>query len=403
MQQRQVALTIGIALLVACTGPDTDPERFDQAAFISAHGWSPQALVEPAVVWRANVGKGHSAVVVYGDLLYTMGSRQRGGDFEDVVSCLETATGRVVWEYTYPCDDIYFPGPRATPVLDGERLYTLSWQGHLHCLDAGNGSLIWSRHIVGDGLGKVGHWGLVGSPVIEGDLLIISAGRSGAALDKLSGEIRWHSEAVETGLPAPVLFDSDGRRLAAFLHKGELLAVDVTCGAIQWSHPWDKDACLPPAQIGNRLLVPGKTASTLLALGDGAPQVVWHSRHARLSEFQSWAISDGHLYGFHRQYLVCVDLANGKRVWRTKIGNDGALSAADGMLITLTGDGELVISEASPHAYSEISRAQVLTMKENRGVPQPEQHHCWTRPVLASGRIYARCNHGNLVCVDVSG
>jgi outer membrane protein assembly factor BamB len=402
MQLRQIALVIGIAILAACTG-GPDPDRIDHAAFLGEHGWNPFALAEPTILWQANVGHGHSAVVVDGERLYTMGSRQRGADFEDVVSCLETATGRVVWEHSYPCDEIYFSGPRTTPVLDGERLYTLSWQGHLHCLDAGNGSLIWSRHIVDDGLGKVAHWGLVGSPVVEGGLLIVSAGRSGAALDKLSGEVRWHSEAVETGLPTPLLFDSGDRCLAGFLHKEELLAVDVRSGALQWSHPWDGKACLPPAQVGSRLLVPGTTASTLLELGSGEPQVVWRSRQARLSEFQSWAISDGHLYGLYRHYLLCVDLATGKRMWRTKIGNNGALSTADGMLIILTGSGELIIAEASPRGYNELSRARVLTMKDNRGIPQPEQHHCWTWPVLADGRIYVRCNHGNLVSVDVSG
>jgi outer membrane protein assembly factor BamB len=402
MQQRQKTVVIGLGLvfLAACAG-GPDPDRIDQAVFPGEHGWSPLALAAPDILWQTNVGPGHSAVVVDGELLYTMGSRQRGAIFEDVVSCLETATGEVVWEYSYPCDEIYFAGPRTTPALDGKRLYTLSWQGHLHCLDAGNGSLIWSRHIVDDGLGKVGHWGLTGSPVVEGDLLIVSAGRSGAALDKLTSEVRWHSEAVETGLPTPLLFDSDDQRLAGFLHEDELLAVDVASGAVRWTHPWDGKACLPPAQVGHRLLVPGTAASTLLELGNGEPQVVWSSRQARLSEFQSWAILDGHLYGHYRHHLLCVDMATGKRRWRTEIGNNGALSAADGMLIILTGRGELVIAEASPQGYRELSRARVLSMKDNRGVPQPEQHHCWTWPVLADGRIYVRCNHGNLVSVDM--
>lgn len=403
----RIAVALGVlALGIACSA-DWEPEAPRHS---EATDWNPHALSDgPRIIWKTNVGKGHSAVVVRGNYLYTMGNvmgnvRQGAGKgtYFDVVSCLDTETGDVVWRYSYPCKDIYFPGPRATPTLDGELLYTLSWQGHLFCLNARDGSVVWSRNLVEESLAKPGHWGLSGSPVVVGDLLILTAGKSGLALNKTTGEVIWKSEPVETSLPPPVLFDSDGKRLAAIAHDETLYAVDVETGGVEWSFARDKDDFVGPTWVDGKLFLPGPERTVLLRIDGGAPRVLMESSRPKFSGYQNYAVVDGYAYGFSGKFLQCVDVVTGKRAWKRRIGENGSLSAADGTLIILEGDGTLTLAYASPEGFREISSTKVLELAEDRGVPQPQQNHCWTRPVLAAGRIYARSNYGDLVSVDMS-
>jgi outer membrane protein assembly factor BamB len=344
-------------------------------------------------------------VAVKGDHLFTMGHTKRGeGEAAvelDVVVCLHLDTGEVLWRYEYPCNDIYFSGPRATPELDGERLYTLSWEGHLLCLDAGNGKLIWSRNIVDDGFATPGHWGLSGSPVVEGEFLILTAGRSGLVLNKKTGEVIWHSEPIETSLPTPVVFGPPEKRLAVIPGEETLHAVDVKTGRVVWTVPWDPGFHLPATITDHRMFVPRLDGFTLFDLSREQPVPLGDAATVGLSAYQSHAVVDDVAYGFAGSFVQSVELTTGRRLWREDVGPHGALAVADGKLIILEGDGTLTIAAASPAGYRELSSAKVLELENNRGVPAPKRNHCWTRPVLIDGRIIVRCNHGRLVCVDM--
>jgi len=369
-------------------------------------GWDPGALAGgPRIAWKADVGFGHSSVVVKGDRLFTMGHTKRGeGEAAvelDVVVCLHLDTGEVLWRHEYPCNDIYFSGPRATPELDDERLYTLSWEGHLLCLDAGNGELIWSRNIVDDGFATPGHWGLSGSPVVDGEFLILTAGRSGLVLNKKTGEVIWHSEPIETSLPTPVVFGPPEERLAVIPGEKTLHAVDVKTGRVTWTVPWDPGFHLPATITEHRMFVPGGDGFTLFDLSRRQPAPLGDAATVGFSAYQSHAVVGDVAYGFSGPFVQCVDLKTGRILWREEVGPHGALMVADGTLIILEGDGTLTIAAASPAGYRELSSAKVLEVKDNRGVPPPKQNHCWTRPVLIDGRILVRCNHGRVVCVDM--
>jgi outer membrane protein assembly factor BamB len=369
-------------------------------------GWDPGALAHgPRIAWKTDVGSGHSSVVVKGDRLFTMGHTRRGEGAAavelDVVVALHLDTGEVLWRYEYPCDDIYFSGPRATPELDGERLYTLSWDGHLLCLDAGNGKLIWSRNIVDDGFAKPGHWGFSGSPVVEGESLILTAGKSGLVLNKTTGEVIWHSEPIETSLPTPVVFGPPDKRLAVIAGEETLHAVDVNTGRIAWTVPRDPGFHLPATITEHRMFVPGRDGFTLFDLSSQPPTPLVEAASVGFSAYQSHAVVGDAAYGFSGPFLQSVDLESGHRLWRENVGAHGALTVADGKLIILEGDGTLTIAAAAPAGYREFSSTKVLELKDNRRVPQPKQNHCWTPPVLTDGRIIARSNHGRLVCVDM--
>jgi outer membrane protein assembly factor BamB len=145
--------------------------------------------------------------------------------------------------------------------------------------------------------------------------------------------------------------------------------------------------------------------SALLDFASGNPQVVWENGHLA-GVFQTGVLIDGHVYSFgrerRRQPLQCVELVSGELKWSQELGEWGSLIAADNKLIIVTGDGRLVVAKANPEGYSEIVSAKVFDMKDLHSYPRREPNACWTAPVLANGRVYARNTYGDLVCVDLN-
>lgn len=394
---RSSVILLMVGGLCSCHNPP------DLAGFEAVHGWNPARLEDQArVSWRAEVGRGHAALVASDGRIYTMGHRRLTEDGElvpsDVVTCLDAATGNELWTYAYPCDDIYFPGPRATPAVVDGRVYTLSWDGQVHCLDAGDGALLWRRHLVEDGLGEVPHWGLAGSPLVVGEMVVVTAGASGAALDRLTGATVWRSEAAETSLPTPVAVN--GGTVVAVAGGEQLQGVDVGTGRVVWSVPWDKEVFVSPTPVGTALLLPGTRRTRLVDVSGEEPRVV-HDIPARFSEYQGYAVVEGHVYGFRGPHLQCVEIATGKIRWRHKVGAHGSLTAHRGALVILEGDGHLTVAEATPDGYRELARTGVFDLPSNRGVPQPEQHHCWTAPTVAEGRVLVRSNDGAVAALEL--
>ncbi|MCJ7582130.1 MAG: PQQ-like beta-propeller repeat protein, partial [Candidatus Aminicenantes bacterium] len=182
-------------------------------------GWNPNSLRNGSnILWTANVGQGHSAVSIKDSLLYTQGSRftTRGGEeiFEESVHCLNAIIGKELWSYTYPSEAMAQGGPRATPTVDESRVFTLGSNGDLFCFDAINGTVLWNKHLVTEGLSRKWKWGFSGSPVVDGKRLILNAGSAGLALDKSTGEVIWKSANQNCGLGTPVLSEIQGRRIA---------------------------------------------------------------------------------------------------------------------------------------------------------------------------------------------
>ena len=370
--------------------------------------WKPEALNgNPNILWETNVGFGHSAVAVKGNFLYTMGNKNiiTGAEsvFTDFVYCLDANSGKEIWQYSYPCKDRSYPGPRTTPVLDGNYLYTLSWVGDLFCFNAQNGKVIWSRNLVADGLSKKPTWGFSGSPVIENDMLILTAGKAGLALNKKTGKIIWKSELKKCGIPSPVIFTLNGKRIAAISGEKLYYAVDVKTGKVLWSYKWE--TCNDPVVIDNNLFFSAdKKGSALVAVNNADPKTLW-TKKIIANAFQNSIVIDGYAYGFgwvkKKQPFQCIDLKTGDLKWSEDIGMWGALMAANGKLIILKGDGKLAIADASPESYKEITCADVVPMTNNKGIARNKQCFCWTAPVLVNGKIYARNNYGKLVCVDM--
>ena len=142
--------------------------------------WNPKALGEgPTVLWRTNVGFGYSNVAIEDDRLYTMGRKREKNNINNFVLCLDTRNGKLIWKYSY--ENIY--DPQSTPTIDGDYIYALNQTGNMLCLNKKNGRVRWSRNIVKEYQAKPPHYGISGSPIIAGDLIILTANTVGMALN----------------------------------------------------------------------------------------------------------------------------------------------------------------------------------------------------------------------------
>jgi outer membrane protein assembly factor BamB len=354
--------------------------------------WPPEG---PKQLWKRNVGIGFSSVSVSSGRVFTMGNTMTN---VDTVWCLDAATGRVLWTNSYSCalDPRYYEGgPGATPTIDGDRVFTFSKKGHVLGINAASGKTLWSRNIADELSLKLPEWSFAGSALVEGDLVILNAGRSGTALDKETGRIVWSSSPEAGGYATPVPFEVNGQRAIAIFSAQALVAVDPRTGRQRWEFPWEtgRDVnAADPIVRGDKIFISSSTGSALLQARSNEVTVIWNKPNFMRNYFNPSVLLGDFLYGIdgttHRPTaLACVDFNTGESKWSQRNFGSGALMAADNKVIILD-KGELIIADATPEKFTERARAQVIGGK------------CWTAPVLANGRIYCRNAAGDLVCVQ---
>ncbi len=344
----------------------------------------------PRRLWSRQVGQGFSSVAVSEGRLYTMGNDNN----QDVVSCLQATTGKVLWQTRYPAAAGDYGGPRATPTVHGGNVYTLSRDGLALCLNAATGKQVWRRDIARETRAAAPGWGFAGSPLIQGGLVLFNIGRSGVGLNKTTGKIVWSSGAGTSGYASPVPFSLPSKQSGVAIFGADgIVAVNPASGRVLWQHPWktsfDVNAA-DPMFSGDRVFISSNygKGGALLRVGGGRPAVVWENRNMR-NHFNSSVLVGGALYGNDENTLKCIDLQTGAERWRMRGMGKGGLIAAGGRLLVLTERGELVIVSATPERFNEIARAKVM------------DGTCWTHPVLANGLVYCRSHEGSLVCLDL--
>jgi outer membrane protein assembly factor BamB len=365
-------------------------------------GWSTTwPAAGPKEAWRAALGPGGSSVVVSQGRLYTMGNV----DNNDIVYCLDAATGKELWRHSYPCPldkRSWEGGPAGTPTVAGNLVFTISHRNEVHCLDAQTGKVVWTKNLMKEFKPKRPMWGFAGSALIEGDLAIFDVGGDGAstvALNKQTGAVVWKAGDDAASYATPMPWTSQGKRAVLIFKARALVAQDLATGAELWRFPWKTSwdvHCAYPIPVGPDKIFFSSgydTGAALLDVKGKEPTVVWQNKNM-CNQMNSSVLLEGHLYGVSgndgaKATLNCVEAATGKLMWSHKGLGCGSVLAADGKLIVLGEKGELVVAPASPKEFQPVAKAQVLNGR------------CWVVPVLVNGILYCRSNQGTLVALDL--
>lgn len=354
-------------------------------------------------VWKAEVGRGYGTVSVSKGRLYIMGNTSD----KDTVYCLDAATGREIWQFSYDCpakDPNGYHGTRSTPTVDGDLVFTTSRTGHAFCLNAADGKVKWSKEFGKDFGGKTPTWGFSMSPLVEGGLLILEPGGPDAsvvALKKETGEEVWRSGSGPAAYSSPVAYTIRGERSVAVFGAHGATGYRVSDGKEVWSFPWktsyNVNAATPIVDGTNVFISSGYgTGCALYDIGSSPPRELWRNKNMR-NHVNSCVLWKGYLYGFDEGTLKCLDFTSGEIKWsETKYGK-GSLMVADGKLLLYGERGQLGLAETTPEGYKELAFIQALQVRPS--YPGGAAKQTWAAPVLVNGRIYCR-SHDDLVCLD---
>jgi outer membrane protein assembly factor BamB len=366
----------------------------------------------PKVLWSKPVGEGYSSVVVANGYAFTM---LQDGDNEAVV-CWEAETGQERWRFKYPARfrNQYGNGPRSTPAIAGDYIYTVGGTGMMHCLKAfttnPTGEAVWRKDLLAEFAGRSLEWGVAFSPLVDAGLVYVMPGgpdgQALAALDKDTGAVVWKSLDDRPSYSSPVAANLAGRRQVVFLTGERLVGVAADTGRLLWESPWDAGLSHAPTNIATPLVIHldvgdyvfissgyGRGCALFKIEADGdVCRVSQVYRNNNIGTIFSSCVRQGdYLYGFDEMTPKCLDVRSGAVQWQQKKTGfgKGSMTLADGHLIILGDRGTLAVAVADAHKYREVARFE-----------HSDQPSSWTVPVFTGGRLYVR-DKSRLVCYDV--
>lgn len=344
----------------------------------------------PVQLWRRQIGPGWSSFAVSGDVLYTQ--EQRGESEE--VAAYRVSTGQPVWRHR---DQVRFwesnggPGPRATPTISNDRIYTFGATGILNALDADTGARVWSRNVATDAEKAVPMWGFASSPLVIDDVVIVAASGRLAAYDASTGKRRWLGPPRPGSYSSPHLFAADGVQQIVLLSAAGVTSVSPADGTLLWEQEWDGGGTtiVQPALTGDGDLLINAIATSgglgLRRLGVTHGSNGWNVTERWTSTglkpyFNDFVVHKGHAFGFDGNILSCIDLSDGQRKWKGgRYGNGQLVLLADeDLLLVLSEEGELALVKATPDQFTEVARFKAIEGKT------------WNHPVLIRDTLLVR-------------
>jgi len=331
---------------------------------------------------------------------------------EEFVLALDIKDGHQLWstrvgivgENTGP----NYPGPRSTPTVDGDALYTLGSDGDLVCVETTSGKIRWHKHLLKDFQGNRGTWAYTESPLVDGNAVVCTPGGATAtmvALDKKTGDVLWKTQKPEhhgAGYASAIVVEVGGvRQYVQFLGTG-LIGVSAGDGKLLWTYtrhigfasagtPIFHDGCVFSSASGTSEGAGGDALLRLSADGDNMTAKQVYLVHA-MNNFHGGVVRVGdYLYGTTGTGLVCLDYKSGARKWRERSVGRGSVMAADGHLYVRSEQGDVALVEANPDTYQERGRFRQ---------PDRSRFATFCHPVVAGGRLYLR-DEDVLLCYAV--
>ena len=415
--------------------------------------WREKGIIEkfpekgPRLRWKASLGGGYSGPAVAAGRVFVMdrvageldpgkakllheGKPPRNENFlrkllpgKERLVCLAETDGRKLWAHEWDCPyttvAIYAIGPRATPTVDGDRVYALGAEGNLFCLSTKDGKVRWARDFKKDYGLEIPEWGTAAHPLVEANQLICIVGGKGSvcvAFDKLTGKELWRARsAAQPGYCPPVIHRISGKRQLLIWHGDAVEALDPATGEVYWTvaiKPTFGMSVGHPVVEGRRVFVMSYnrvSACIEVAEDGGSARMAWrgNSRRGIGGVFNTAIIQSGHVYaGGQGGMYLCARLSDGEQLWSTFAPSTGGRPASwanvftvrNGSRFFLANDlGELVIARLNPAGYEELSRAKLIEPTHRVG----RRLLVWSHPAFANRSIYLR-NDREIRCYSLA-
>lgn len=362
----------------------------------------------PALLWtNTELAKGYSSPSFANNSIYITGNK--GND--DILFGLDM-NGKILWQTAVGRSWTQTnPESRATPVVDGNKVYTCSGHGDLACTDAATGKVIWSYKASEINKGTFGTWGIAESPLIDGNKLFFSPGGPETmtiALNKETGAVIWKSASLDDkpGYVSPILINHAGKKMIINVSLGHVFGVDPSNGEILWKvthENTDGDElikCVTPLFKDGMVYVTGgyDTGGMMVKIADDgkSANVMWTDKVLDVHH-GGVVLVNGYIYGSNwlnnsMGNWCCIDWKTGKKMWEEKWNCKGSIISAEGMLYVYDErSGNIGLVKASPEKFDLIS-----SFKVNQGNAGP----FWAHPVIYNGILYLR--HSNaLMAYDI--
>jgi outer membrane protein assembly factor BamB len=416
-----LSLAFTIALAGSAAAADWPQYRGPNHDGKSPESVAPWPAAGPKIAWKIPTPTGFSSFAVSGGKAFTLVRREMDGADREVCLALEAVSGKELWatpvgiaKYQGGGDDGKSPnkggdGPRSTPSIAGDRVLVFNAQLRLVDLDAATGKEVWAKELIKEFKGANIGWENAASPLVDGELVFVAGGGSGAAFLAFhikDGTVAWQSGEEKITHASPVAATIAGTRQIIFFMQSGLVAVAADSGKELWRYafPYRVSTAASPVVGGDIVYCSAGygvgSAAVKITKADAGFTVteLWRLKGDKpvASHWSTPIFHDGHLYGMFsfKEYgdgpLKCVELATGQVKWEKPGFGPGNVTLASNRLIALSDAGEVVLVEAKPDAYAEVARAKVLDGK------------CWSTPTLSGGRIYVRSTKEG-VCLDAAG
>jgi outer membrane protein assembly factor BamB len=380
-------------------------------------------------VWSVPVGEGYSGPAVANGRVYL--TDRILADRNERILCFDAESGKQIWSHEYPARyTVSYPaGPRATPVVDEGRVFTIGAVGHLFCMDAATGDQIWKADFKADYDTELPNWGMAAAPLVDGDKLITLVGGSDGALvvafDKATGKEIWRSlDDGAVGYCPPVILEFGGRRQLIIWHPAAISALDPETGSVIWEVPWTIKFGLSipmPRQVGDRLFLTAfYDGPMMLQVEADSAKIVWRGKGTDEQHTDGlhsimptpWVDRDNIFGVCSYGQLRGLNTKTGERLWETLEATgsgrwwnafiiphqpDGQTPTANDRFFLHNEQGDLIIAGLTAAGYKEISRARLVepTRKVQRRTT------IWSHPAFAMKSVFAR-NDKELVRVSLA-
>ncbi|MDG2125692.1 MAG: PQQ-like beta-propeller repeat protein [Verrucomicrobiales bacterium] len=397
------------------------------------------------LVWSKPAGGGYSSPAVTSDRVFLMdrvadpyqpGEINGNPNFirahipgSERVSALDATNGDTIWTHRYNCPySTAFPyatGPRCTPTVDADRVYTLGAEGNLFCLSTSDGKILWSRDFKKDYALKIPEWGCAAHPLVHGDQLIGIVGGEGTTVvsfDKTTGEENWRAlSSPAPGYCPPTIATIHGLEQLIVWHGKAVVSLDPENGTTNWSQE------LKPA-YGMSIGAPrvyrdlvfamgynGVSATIKVAPDNRSADLVWGPdlRKGVAGVFNTAHLSPtGHIYSAGRnQIFRCIDIHTGNRLWESDIPLKNATGNGSrhwssaftfhhppsGHTFIYNDHGELISTKLTPQGYTEVSRTRLIPPTHKVG----HRTLVWSAPAFANRHVFVR-NDSEIRCYNIA-